>query len=294
MEYRQPLTLAEALTLLRDEVAPVHILAGGSDLIPTLKPFTGQSATLLDVKKIPELQTFSIQADGSAVIGAALPFVMIQESQALAKVWPGFHEAAAMVGSRQIQSRATLGGNICHGSPAADTVPPLIAAGAQCRICHASGERMVPINEVITSPGKTCLRDGEILVSVHLPARPTAAADAYLRVSPRGKMDISLAGVAVNLVLDEAGSVAHCQVALGAVAPVAFAVSETADFLADRSVDQAMLTRLQRTVRQACRPMDDVRATAEYRTHVTGILAVRGFERALNRIRVRQAGGPRS
>lgn len=291
MEYRQPLTLAEALTLLRDEVVPVRILAGGTDLIPALADTAGQPSVLVDVKRIPELLELSIQPDGSAVIGAALSALSVLGSESLKLVWPGLHDALAMMGSLQIQSRATLGGNICHGSPAADTVPPLIAAGAKCRICHAGGERMVPVNEVITSPGKTCLRQGEILVSVHLPARTARAADAYLRVTPRGQMDISIAGVAVNLILDDDEHVGRCQVALGAVAPVAFAVSEPSGFLGDNAVDQAMLARLQRTVRQACRPIEDVRATADYRTQVAGVLAVRAFELALNRIRARQPGG---
>ena len=284
MEYRQPLTLAEALTLLRDPVAPVHLLAGGTDLIPQLRGLNDPTLTLVDLKHIKELSEFIIRADGSAVIGAAVSAQTLRTNRDFKRLWPGLQDAAALMGSRQIISRATLGGNICHGSPAADTVPALIAAGAMCRICSSEGERMVPVNEVITSPGKTCLRKGEILVSVSLPARPLRSTDAYLRIAPRKKMDVAIASVAVNLIMDESQCVQQCSVALGAVAPVAFALSEVSEFMTGQRVDQAMMARLQRTVRQACRPIDDIRATAEYRTQVAGVLAVRAFEMAFNRV----------
>ncbi|GFZ75790.1 oxidoreductase [Pseudohongiella nitratireducens] len=283
MEYRQPLTLAEALRLLRDAVAPVRLLAGGTDLIPLMREVSSRPATLIDLKSIAELSELSLHADGSAVIGAALPAIKVTGNQALQRLWPGVVESIAMMGSRQIQSRATLGGNICHGSPAADTVPALIAAGARCRICSIQGERMVPVNEVITSPGKTCLRQGEILVSVHLPPRPPRSADAYLRITPRQKMDVAVAGVAINLILADDSVVERCTVALGAVAPVAFAVPEVSEIMTGNVIDEAMVARLQRAIRQACRPIDDLRGTAEYRTHVAGVLAVRAFKQTLQR-----------
>lgn len=287
MEYRQPLTLAEALKLLQDAVAPVRLFAGGTDLVPTLREISSQPATLIDLKQIAELSELSIAADGSAVIGAALPARQIVAHQPLQCLWPGLVESVASLGSRQIQSRATLGGNICHGSPAADTVPALIAAGARCRICGPLGERMVLVNEVITSPGKTCLRAGEIVVSIHLPPRPARSADAYLRMTSRKLMDVAIAGVAVNLMLSEDDTVQRCSVALGSVAPVAFAVPEVAEFMTGSAIDDALIARLQRVIRHACRPIDDLRGTAEYRIQVAGVLAVRAFRQALQRIQER-------
>ncbi|MBU2099025.1 MAG: FAD binding domain-containing protein, partial [Gammaproteobacteria bacterium] len=175
------------------------------------------------------------------------------------------------------------GGNLCNASPAADVVPALIAARAQCRIVSCAGERTVPVEDVIVSPGRTCLRQDEFIVSFHLPARTAGSADAYLRMTPRTEMDIAIAGAAVNLVADSSGVVTDCHVALGAVAPVPVFAVAAARILLGTRLEEDVLQRFRRQISVMCRPISDKRASAEYRTDVSAVLAARAAKIAYRR-----------
>jgi carbon-monoxide dehydrogenase medium subunit len=190
-------------------------------------------------------------------------------------------EAANLIGSTQVQGRATMGGNLCNGSPAADSVPPLIAAGAIARIVGLEGTREVPGEQIPAGPGKTSLAKDEIIVSFFLPARPPHSGDAYQRFTPRTEMDIAVVGVGVNLTLDNAGTCTAARVALGAVAPTVLLVKECADALIGSKVDDAAIEKLAAAASAACRPIDDKRGTKEYRIKIAGVLAKRTAQQAL-------------
>jgi carbon-monoxide dehydrogenase medium subunit len=204
---------------------------------------------------------------------------------ALGKAWPGLVDGVKLIGSIQIKGRASIGGNLCNASPAADSVPALIAAGAVARVIGPNGTRELPVEKIPVAPGKTSLAKDEIVVSFFLPPRPPHAGDAYQRFTPRTEMDIAVVGVGVNLVLDAGGTCTAARLALGAVAPTVLLVKEAADALIGTRLDEAALDRLAKAASAACRPIDDKRGTKEYRIKVAGVLARRTAQQALERAR---------
>jgi carbon-monoxide dehydrogenase medium subunit len=202
---------------------------------------------------------------------------------AFCKAWPGVIEGVKLIGSIQIKSRASMGGNLCNASPAADSVPALVAAGAIARVVGPRGVREVSVEKVPIAPGKTSLATDEIVVSFFLPPRPPHSGDAYQRFTPRTEMDIAVVGVGVNLTLDARGICTAARVVLGAVAPTVLLVEEAGAALIGTMVDVAALERLASAASAACRPIDDKRGTKEYRTKVAGVLAKRTALAALER-----------
>mgnify|MGYP003754929935 CR=1 FL=1 len=238
----------------------------------------------MDVKNIEELRTISSTAEGIR-IGAAVSGARLKEHDKLSILWPGVVEAADLIGSVQIQGRASMGGNLCNASPAADTVPALIAAGATCALAGPGGRREVPVEEICTGPGQTILTDGEFVVSILLPARGSRSGDAYLRFIPRTEMDIAVVGVGVSLSLDRDGQCSAARVAVGAVAPTALLVPAAAEALVGGTIDDAAIDAMAAAVRAVCRPIDDKRGTVAYRIEVAGVLAGRACRIALDRAR---------
>jgi len=282
MMYQSPQSIAEAITLLTS-TEKAKILAGGTDLLVQLRNRSHLPELLVDIKQIPE--TRAIQVNGEElVIGAAVTGAELNE-HAAASLWPGVAEAFDLIGSTQIQGRASLGGNLCNASPAADSVPALIAAGAIARIAGPKGERELPVEEVNMGPGKTNLQPGEFIVSFRFPVRPPHSGDAYLRFIPRTEMDIAVVGVGINLSLDDSGNCNVARVGLGAVAPTALLVEDAANALIGTPVDEAALEKLSAAVSAACKPINDKRGTIEYRTKVAGVLAKRVALIALDRAR---------
>ena len=216
----------------------------------------------MDVKAIPQLR--GIDSGRAAAFASArrTSCAEIGEHAALVAAWPGVVEALQLIGSTQIQGRATLGGNLCNASPAADSVPALIAAGAVCEVAGPAGEREVPVENIVTGPGRTSLARGEFVVAFRLPSRGARSGDAYLRFIPRTEMDIAVVGVGVALTLDEAGVCTHARVALGAVAPTPLLVADAAKALIGTRVDEAALAALAAAASAACKPIDDKRGTS--------------------------------
>jgi len=258
-------------------------LAGGTDLLVQLRAGRVKPDAIVDLKRIAGLIGIRQEA-GGFVIGAATPSAIIGEHEALSKTWPGVVEAANLIGSTQVQGRASLAGNLCNASPAADSVPAMIAARAICVIAGPGGRREAPVESIATAPGRTSLAPGEFVLEIRLPPRPARASDAYLRLIPRTEMDIAVAGAGVSLSLDAQGVVSEAHVALGAVAPTALLVAEAGAALVGTKLDEAALARLDAAARAACRPISDKRGTAEYRTKIAGVLARRAaliaFQRA--------------
>jgi len=272
LDYIAPTSAEDAVRALAGDGAKA--LSGGTDLLVQVRAGRAKPDLIVDLKRIPGAVGIRREA-GGFVIGGATSGAVIGEHQALSKAWPGVVEAANLIGSTQVQGRASLAGNLCNASPAADSVPALIAARAICVVMGPAGRREVPAEAIAVSPGQTSLAPGEVVLEIKLQARPARACDAYLRSIPRTEMDIAVVGAGVNLTLDANGVCTDAHVALGAVAPTALLVPQAAAALIGTRVDEAALAALDAAARAACRPISDKRGTAEFRTKIAGVLARR-------------------
>lgn len=281
--YDAPRTVAEAVQIIAAEPT-AKILAGGTDLLVQFRAGVRQPTAFVDVKRIPDLVGVAIDDDGLR-LGAATCAAEIGEHADVQRLWPGLAEAIHLIGSTQIQGRATVGGNLCNGSPAADTTCALIVNRATCVIAAPGGERTVPVEQFCTGPGATVLQRGELLVAIRVPRPPPRTADAYLRLIPRSEMDIAVAGAAVSVTLDAAGVCTAAGVAIGAVAPTALLVPDAAGALIGSRIDDDALTLAAAAASAAARPIDDKRGTAAYRRQVAGVLTKRAAVIAVRRAR---------
>ena len=284
LQFSSPKSVKEAVKILFAAKGKAKVLAGGTDLLVQLRAGRMTGSMIVDIKNIPELRSIKKEKNGFTV-GAAVSGAELGAHQAINKAWPGVVEGLELIGSTQIQGRASLGGNLCNGSPAADSVPGLIAAGATCKIAGPKGLRTAKVEDIVLGPGKTSLKAGEFVVSFFLPTRPKRSGDAYLRFIPRTEMDIAVVGASVSLTLDKAGVCSDARVSLGAVAPKPLLVSKAARAIVGTKVDDEALTQLSLAASAACDPIDDKRGTVEYRTKVAGVLARRAATIALERAR---------
>jgi CO/xanthine dehydrogenase FAD-binding subunit len=284
MRYEAPETLERAVALLAGAMGDARVLAGGTDLLVQMRADVIDPELIVDIKRIRETREITEERGGWR-IGAAVTGAELKEHARLRQVWPGVVEAANLIGSTQIQGRATLGGNLCNGSPAADSVPALIAAGARATLAGPQGTRDLPVEDVMLGPRKLALRKGELVVSFLLPPRLPRSSDAYLRFIPRTEMDIAVVGAGVNLTVDGAGTVTAARVSLGAVAERVLLVPEAAQAIIGSRLDRPAQDRLEAAARAACRPIDDKRGTVEFRIEVAGVLTRRAAMIALDRAR---------
>jgi len=284
VRYAAPETLQAAVALLAGATGVARILAGGTDVIVQMETDLIEPALLVDIKKIKETRQIASE-NGGFRIGAAVPAMAIVNHAAFCKAWPGVVDGVKLIGSIQIKGRASIGGNLCNASPAADSVPALIAAGATARIIGPNGVRDVPVETIPLGPGKTSLAKGEIIVSFLLPPRPAHSSDAYQRFTPRTEMDIAVVGVGISLTLDDRGTCTAARVALGAVAPTVLLVKDASDALIGTRLDEAALDHLAKAASAACQPIDDKRGTKEFRVKIAGVLAKRTAQQALDRAR---------
>jgi carbon-monoxide dehydrogenase medium subunit len=281
MRYEAPKTTKEAATFLKKEKGAAFILAGGTDLLVKMKLGLSEPDLVVDIKKIPAMNAISHSATGSK-IGGAVSGAELGEHKGLCKTWPGVVEATNLIGSDQIQSRATMVGNLCNASPAADSVPAMIAAGAKAIVVGSTKRRTVPIEKIVTGPGQTSLADDEVIEAITLPKRGKKAGDASLRFIPRTEMDIAVVSAGVNLTL-ERGVVKTARICLGAVAPTAILVPAAAKAIIGTKLDDEALEKLAAACSAACNPIDDKRGTIEYRVRVAGVLAKRAAKIAFQR-----------
>ena len=284
MQYEAPETTDAAVALLAGASGEARVLAGGTDLLVQLRAEMIEPDLVVDIKKIAETRSIAAE-DGGYRIGAAVAGAELSEHAEVPKMWPGVVEAFDLIGSTQIQGRATMGGNLCNASPAADSVPALIAAGAVASVAGPNGRRDVPVEDVAIAPGKTSLEKGEFIESFFLPTPAPHTGEAYLRFIPRTEMDIAVVGAGVSLTLDDSGTCTAARLSLGAVAPRPLLVQEGADALIGSPVDDAALAKLAEAASAACNPIDDKRGTIEYRVKVAGVLARRAAQIALERAR---------
>ncbi len=293
MRYERPANLKAASALLAKEKGQAFVLAGGTDLLVRLRTGFIEPDLVVDIKQIAATRTIQKTATGFK-IGAAVSGAELGENAAVQKAWPGVVEAVNLIGSKQVQGRCTMVGNLCNASPAADSVPAMVAAAAKAVVVSAKGRRTVAVEKIPVGPGKTSLKKGEIVESILLPKRPARSGDAYLRFIPRSEMDIAVVGVAVSLTLDSKGVCTAARVSLGAVAPTVLLVPEAAKALIGTKLDKAALEALAAACSAACRPIDDKRGTRDFRIKVAGVLARRAAQIAYRRAGGKQAGAKQS
>jgi CO/xanthine dehydrogenase FAD-binding subunit len=282
IQYRVAKNVKDACAAMAAAKGKGYILAGGTDLLVQMKSGTREPGVIVDVKKIPEMVAIT-EKNGAFTVGAATPAAVIGEHKKLRAAWPGVVEAINLIGSTQVQGRASAGGNLCNASPAADSVPALVAAGVTANIVGPKGKRSVPVEEFCTGPGRTSLKPGEILVSLTFPKRGKNASDAYLRLIPRTEMDIAVVGVGVSLTM-KGDTVQEARVGLGAVAPTVLLVDKAAKALIGSKLDDAALDAAAQACSDACKPIDDKRGTIKYRTKIAGVLLKRAALIARDRI----------
>jgi carbon-monoxide dehydrogenase medium subunit len=274
IRYIAPGTLDEAIGAFAAAGSAARILAGGTDLLVQMRSGAVRPGLIVDIKKITEMTGIEQTSDGGFRVGAAVSGMELSEHPRFGRVWPGVLEAINLIGSKQVQGRASAGGNLCNGSPAGDSVPAMIAAGATVTLQGPNGRRQMPVEKVPASPGRTNLLPGEILVSFAFPPRPKGSSDAYLRMIPRTEMDIAVVGVGVSLTLKD-GVCTAARVGLGAVAPTVLLVEAAAKALVGSKLDAAALNAAAAACSAACRPIDDKRGTIVYRTKIAGVLLKR-------------------
>ncbi len=279
--YHAPDTVKQATDLLAANKG-ARPLAGGTDLIVQLQSGRSAPAAIVDLKRIAALKEIREEA-GYFAIGAAVPCTSLKKNAALLAERPGVVEAANLIGSVQVRNRATMAGNLCNASPAADSVPALVAAGATVIVAGASGEREVPVEQIPTGPGKTSLAEGEFVTEIRIPRQQKGGSDAYLRSIPRTEMDIAVVGAGVSLVIDSSGTCTSARIAIGAAAPTVLLVEDAGKALVGSKLDDGAVAKAMEAVSAACNPIDDKRGTIAYRKAMAGVLAKRVIQIARER-----------
>ena len=281
--YEAPETLEKAFALLTESPGGAVPLAGGTDLLVQVRRMHAPPAAIVDLKQLPDLKSIESGEVGIR-FGATVTCSQLRHDPAIGRGYPAVADAVALIGGTAIQNRATLGGNLCNASPSADSIPALIVHRAVCTVIGPEGLREVPVGEFCTGPGATVLQPGEVLIAFTLPPSGNREASAYHRFTPRGEMDIAVAGVAAWLVLDDDGRIADARIALAAVAPTPLEVVGAADLLKGEHPDAEAFAAAARSAGDASRPIDDHRGSAAQRRHLVGVLTRRALETALTRV----------
>jgi CO/xanthine dehydrogenase FAD-binding subunit len=277
-------TIEETVSILSKEGDQARVLSGGTDLLVQMREGRRKVGTVIDIKGVPDVNELSFDTINGLHIGAAVPCYRIYGDRAIAAAYPGLIDAAALIGGVQIQGRASLGGNLCNASPAADSIPALIVYQATCIIAGLNGRRTVPVEDFCVAPGRTVLQRGEILVAIHLPTPARHSGAAYLRFIPRNEMDIAVVGAGASVVLDESRAVIEsARISLGAVAPTPLFVSQAGQYLAGRQVSTEAIDEAARIARSAARPITDMRGTVSQRIHLSAVLVRRSLVIAIER-----------
>ncbi len=274
--YEAPSNLSDAITLLDEHAKDgrrAQLLAGGTDLIVQMRSVDNTPRTIIDIKKLAETNRLEI-GDDEIFIGSAIASAELYENQELKGLLPGLLEASDLIGSTQIQGRATMGGNLCNSSPAGDSIPAMIAVGAVCEVAGSGGNREIPVEEFVTGVGTNALSESEILLGLKIKRPESNSRDAYLRFIPRTEMDIAVAGCGVSVTMDGNRCV-EARVAIGAVAPTALLVPDAAQALVGSELEESALLAASEACTSASSPISDKRGTADYRRKVVAVLCRR-------------------
>lgn len=277
--------LEQAAKLMAENRDDAQLLAGGTDLIVAMRGGRRQPKLVIDAKQIPELKALSSDENGLS-LGAAVSCRKIWESSDLAESYPALIESVSLIGSNQIQGRASVGGNLCNAAPSADSIPTLIAYGAVAHLLSNNGERQLPVEDVCIGPGKNSLADNELLVKLCIPKPVKNSGAAFLRFIPRNEMDIAVVNAASCVELDESGtSFKQVRIAIGAVAPTPLYVREAGDALIGKEVNDENINAAATIAQGIASPISDMRGTVEHRKQLVAVLVRRTLKAAVARAR---------
>ena len=283
-DYVRAASVDEVVSLLAQNGEQARVLSGGTDLLVALREGRRQAKVVIDVKGLPETSKVDYSPEKGLTFGAAVPCYRLYDNAEIAAAYPGLMDAAKLIGGVQIQGRAGIGGNLCNASPAADSIPALIAYAATCVIAGPNGLREMPVEQFCVAPGRNALASGEFLVSLRIPPVKPGFGAAYLRFIPRNEMDIAVVGAGVSVTLDESRSkFTAARISLGAVAPTPLYVQEAGDSLVGKPVNAESLEAAAKIAQAAARPISDMRGTAEYRKHLSAVMTRRALELAVER-----------
>jgi len=283
-EYAAPQSADEVVKLLAGKNGDASILAGGTDLIVQIREGRRQAKVVIDVKNIPELTQISVDLKNGLRFGAAASCLQICSDENVRKQYPGLVDGIGLIGGVQIQSRASVGGNLCNASPAADSIPALIVHEAVCNITGPNGSRTMPVEEFCVAPGKNALASGEFLTSIDVPAPKENSGAHYLRFIPRNEMDIAVVGAGAFIVLDDDKShFVSARIALGAVAPTPLLASDAGTFLTGKDISHKNVKEAAQMAQAIAKPITDLRGTAEHRKHLVAVLVERALDKAIER-----------
>ncbi|MDO8531970.1 MAG: xanthine dehydrogenase family protein subunit M [Dehalococcoidia bacterium] len=285
-EYAAPRTVKEAVALLARANGDARCLAGGTDLIAQMKEGRRSPSLIVDIKRIPDLMRLDYVERRGLRLGAGVPCSTIYEHPVVREKYPIIVDACSLVGSLQIQNRASVGGNLCNGAPSADTAPAFLALNATAVVAGPRGRRQLPLTEFFVGPGKTALAPGELLVEIIVPPPPARSAGNYLRFIPRNEMDIAVAGVGSVVVLGAKGVCKDARIALASVAPVPLRAHEAEERLRGRPLDAEAIREAGALAAAACKPISDVRGSADYRRHLVNVLTQRTLYACLKQLGV--------
>ena len=286
-EYFVPHTLQEGLALLDNKGQKAKILAGGTDLIAQMRAERVQPTTIIDIKKIPELNRLEWSADKTLHIGAAVPISKVVAFPHFTERFNILNQGCSVIGSIRIRNRATIGGNICNAAPSADSIPALLCLKARAVIAHDAGTRVIPLEHFFRGPGETTLAHNELLVEIEIPASPTYSAGFYLRHTPREEMDIAVVGVAVFLVLAHGSQVCQqARIAVGAVAPTPIRVPQAEVLLTGKNISKEDIEKTAEKVAEAASPISDIRSSAGYRKELLKVLTRRTLKGACESLNI--------
>jgi carbon-monoxide dehydrogenase medium subunit len=273
--YKRPRSLREALGLLNKNKAQARVFAGGTDLVLQMKERLLMPLVVVDVKNLPDCNRLEWSKGGGLRLGAAVPLSKLLSSEVLPKEFGLLRQACSVIGSAQVKNRATVGGNICNAAPSADSAPALICLGAKA-VLKSSGEmRKVSLDKFFIAPGKTVIKEGEILAEIQVPTPPANSAGCYLRHTTRAEMDIAVAGVASFLELTKEGKVKTVRIALSAVAPIPRRAYQAEAVLKGKMLTADIIGTAAETAAGEASPISDIRGSAEYRREMVKVLTRR-------------------
>lgn len=279
----------KAVSILSREENGARVLSGGTDLLVQLRERQQNAKLLVDIKCIPEVNQLAYDPSDGLTVGSAVTCLQISTDPTISEIYPGLVDAVSLIGGVQIQGRASVGGNLCNASPAADSIPALIVHRAVCLIAGLDGYREVPVEEFCTGPGKSVLEHGELLISLHIPPPPARFGANYLRFTPRNEMDIAVVGAGASVVLDEGmKTIQSARLALAAVAPTPLLVESVGDFLTGREISSETIQMAAQLARKAAHPIKDMRGTVDQRGHLAGVLSQRALDKAIERAKTQQ------
>jgi len=283
VKYARASSVDEAVRMLRDGGDVARVLAGGTDVIVQARERRRDIDLFVDIKHIPEVMGISADATG-ITIGAAVPLYQVYGDARVLKDYRALAEASHVIGGTAIQGRASLGGNLANSSPAADSIPAMMALSGVARIAGPSGPREVAIADFCTGPGRNVLEPGEFIVALHFPAPGPRSGSAWERFIPRNEMDIAVVNAGAALTF-EGDTVLTARIAIGAVAPTPLLVETAAAALIGKVLDDSTISSAGAAAKEAAQPIADMRGSIKQRKHLAQVLTERVIRRAAARAR---------